>query len=271
MRMNPLLLFLSLSFFSVNLIGQTDTTIYYSKYGIIVPSIDSSVYYEKFVTDKKNKMTLSSFMKKDDKWQNETVVKISKKTDSSFLMTTKEKQTRVFHKTDSGYIIKDYLDSKLIQTGSARLIFPLIRSGLWKTYSPITGEIISENLFYNDHMIFYKYWISKSSFIQDSSRHIDTPAKFIGGDPALTYFINMNIVYPEDAKYNNIQGRVFINFIVTASGDVVGARATNKVDKDLENEAIRVIRLTRGQWIPAKSGEKSVNCFFTAPVTFQLK
>jgi TonB family protein len=251
--------------------GQNDTSIYFSKYGCTVPSINEAESYATFAINKKNKLSLSTFTKKDNKWLSYSVIDITKKTDSSFLMTSDVKQIRVFHRIDSGYLINDYQDSKLLQSGFSKLIFPLIRYGLWKSYDCQTGAIESENLYNNDQLIFYKYWLSNSSFIQDSGRVFDTIAKFRGGDPAIISFINSNIDYPEAAKQDNIQGRAIVKFMVTASGDVVGARVTNKIDKALGDEAIRVIKLTRGKWIPAKSGDKNVNCFFMAPVTFQLK
>jgi len=263
------LLLITLISFRVS--GQNDTSIYFSKFGYTVPSINEAESYATFTINKKNKMSLSTFIKKDNKWQSYSIINITKKSDSSFLMTSDLKQIRVFHRIDSGYIIRDYQDSKILQTGFSKLIFPLIRYGLWKSYDTQTGTIENEDVYYNDELIFYKYWLSNHSFIQDSARVIDTIAKFRGGDPAIISFINSNVVYPEEAKRNNIQGRVIVRFMVTASGDIVGAKVMNKVDKALGDEAIRVIILTRGKWRPAKSGDKNVNCFFSAPVTFQLK
>ena len=264
-------LLLLLFMISSSVSGQNDTTIYYSKTGGIVPSINEAESYASFTVNKKGKMSLSTFIKKDNKWQGLPTTSISKKSDSSYLMTSDLKVTRVFHRTDSGYIIRNYNDSKLISTGFSRLIFPLNRYGIWKSYDPQTGDLESEDLYHNDRLVFYKYWVSNRSFIQDSARVIDTIAKFKGGDNALLSFIYSNIVYPEDAHRFNIQGRVLVKFMVTASGNVVGARVTNKIDKSLGDEAKRVILLTRGGWIPAKSGDKYVNCFFMAPVTFQLR
>lgn len=256
---------------SLRVSGQTDTTIYYSKSGGTVPSINEAELYSTFTTNKKNKMSLTTFTKKDNKWQSHPVTIITKKSDSSYLMTSDLKLTRVFHRIDSGYIISNYKDSKLLSTGFSKLIFPLVRYGVWKSYNPQTGFIENEDLYHNDRLVFYKYWLSNRSFIQDSGRVIDTIAKFKGGDNALLSFIYSNIVYPEEAKRFNIQGRVIVRFMVTASGNVVGPRVMNQVDKSLGDEAIRVILLTRGGWTPAKSGDKYVTCFFMAPVTFQLR
>jgi protein TonB len=91
-----------------------------------------------------------------------------------------------------------------------------------------------------------------------------------GGDGELMKFINSNIVYPEIAKENNIQGRVILRFCVTYKGAVDQVQVLKPVDPALDNEAIRVIKMLPA-WKPGKQGGKAVNVWYSVPVTFQLK
>jgi protein TonB len=91
-----------------------------------------------------------------------------------------------------------------------------------------------------------------------------------GGDKALMDYINGNIVYPEIAKENNIQGRVILRFCVTYKGAVDQVTVLKPVDPALDNEAIRVIKMLPA-WKPGKQGGKPVNVWYSVPVTFQLK
>jgi protein TonB len=93
---------------------------------------------------------------------------------------------------------------------------------------------------------------------------------FPGGDTELMKFINSNIVYPEIAKENNIQGRVILRFCVTYKGAVDQISVIKSVDPALDNEAKRVIAMLPG-WKPGKQGGKAVNVWYSVPVTFQLK
>jgi protein TonB len=93
---------------------------------------------------------------------------------------------------------------------------------------------------------------------------------FPGGDAELMKFINSNIVYPEIAKENNIQGRVILRFCVTYKGAVDQVTVLKQVDPALDNEAIRVIKMLPA-WKPGKQGGKPVNVWYSVPVTFQLK
>jgi periplasmic protein TonB len=93
---------------------------------------------------------------------------------------------------------------------------------------------------------------------------------FPGGDNELMKFINSNIVYPEIAKENNIQGKVILRFCVTYKGTIDQISVMKTVDPALDNEAKRVIAMLPA-WKPGKQGGKAVNVWYSVPVTFQLK
>jgi periplasmic protein TonB len=99
---------------------------------------------------------------------------------------------------------------------------------------------------------------------------VEEMPSFPGGDVELMKFINSNIVYPEIAKENNIQGRVILRFCVTYKGAVDQVQILKGVDKALDDEAVRVIKMLP-QWKPGKQGGKPVNVWYSVPVTFQLK
>ena len=264
------LLFLA-AFISIKVSAQNDTIIYYSNSGGQVPTIKEAVDYTQLVSSSKDKFSLLYFSKVQDKWQNKSVTKIKRQSDSSFLMTSEVKTLRIYHKSDSGFIIKDFQDSKLIKEGFSKLIFPLIKSGTWRSCSPISGTLEGEETYNNNQLIAYKYWITDSSFIQDIFRLIDVRPQYIGGDSALMSFVSKNLRYPMEAYRRNIQDRVLVKFIVSSDGHVLGPKVINKVDKFLGREAIRVVSLMQNGWIPAKSGDINVMSFFVIPITFQIK
>jgi periplasmic protein TonB len=99
---------------------------------------------------------------------------------------------------------------------------------------------------------------------------VEEMPSFPGGDPELMKFIYANIVYPEIAKENNIQGRVVLKFCVTYKGTVDQVQIIKKVDPALDAEAIRVIKMLPA-FKPGKQGGKPVNVWYNVPVTFQLK
>lgn len=93
---------------------------------------------------------------------------------------------------------------------------------------------------------------------------------FPGGDKAMMEFIYANIVYPEIAKENNLQGKVSLRFCVTYKGTIDQVQIIKGVDPSLNEEAIRVIKMLP-TWKPGKQGGKPVNVWYSVPVTFQLR
>lgn len=266
---NYLLIFAILISFKLS--GQSDTTIYYSENGDPVPEINQASYYEKLLKVKKDKYLLSSFSKRNDKWQPPYVTKIKRLSDSSYLMTSNDNRIRIYHKTDSGFIIKDFVKTRLIQIGSSKLIFPLVRYGLWKSFDPSLGSIQDESIYHDNKIITNKYWINDYTFIKDTFRQAEVLPEYKGGSDAILSFINNHLRYPDQAKQKGIQGRVIVRFIITTDGKLVGAKVLNNVDPLLAEEALRVVNLLQNKWTPGKIGKENISTFFMFPITFTLQ
>ncbi len=87
---------------------------------------------------------------------------------------------------------------------------------------------------------------------------VEQPAEFPGGRSALAKWLSNNLRYPEVAQANNIQGRVVVKFTV------------EKDDKDLDREAIRVVK-KMPRWNAGKNNGVAVRSYFNLPVNFKLQ
>ena len=115
-------------------------------------------------------------------------------------------------------------------------------------------------------------------------------SSFPGGTEALLRYISENIVYPEDALANQIQGTVFLRFVVGSTGEVSRIEVTRSADPLLDDEAVRVVstlprwkpgkqdgnpasRMEARQagWNPGKQDGNPVPVWFSLPVTFRLE
>ena len=93
---------------------------------------------------------------------------------------------------------------------------------------------------------------------------------FPGGNTELMRYLNEQIIYPEDAIMNRIEGTVILRFVVSKTGDITQIELIRGVDPLLDNEAIRVVSgLPR--WRPGKQEGVAVPVWFTLPVTFRLR
>jgi protein TonB len=99
---------------------------------------------------------------------------------------------------------------------------------------------------------------------------VEEMPSFPGGEIELQKYLAEHTQYPEVAKENNIQGRVFVKFCVTSKGGVDKVSIFKGVDPELDAEAIRVVK-TLPPFKPGKQGGKPVPVWFTVPINFQLK
>lgn len=99
---------------------------------------------------------------------------------------------------------------------------------------------------------------------------VEQPAEFPGGQTALMKWLSQNIRYPEAAQQNDIQGRVIVKFVVEKDGSIGQASIVKGVDKDLDREALRVVK-KMPKWQPGKNNGVAVRSYFNLPVTFKLQ
>ena len=83
-------------------------------------------------------------------------------------------------------------------------------------------------------------------------------------------WVNSHLTYPEQAKKDNIQGRVMIQFTIGADGEVRDAKVLRGVREDLDNEALRVVSASP-KWEPGLQDGKAVPVTFNFPIVYQLR
>jgi len=99
---------------------------------------------------------------------------------------------------------------------------------------------------------------------------VEQQASFPGGASALMKWLSNNLRYPELAQQNNVQGKVIVKFTVEKDGSISNPTVVRGVDKDLDREAIRVVK-KMPKWSPGKNNGVAVRSYFTLPVTFKLQ
>lgn len=99
---------------------------------------------------------------------------------------------------------------------------------------------------------------------------VEKMPKFPGGDLALRKYIAQNVKYPNIARENDIQGKVYVRFVVTEKGAVENVQIARGVDPLLDKEAIRVVE-SLPNWQPGEQGGKKVKVWYTVPINFQLQ
>jgi protein TonB len=105
---------------------------------------------------------------------------------------------------------------------------------------------------------------------QEVYEWVEEMPKFKGGEEELLKFIVSNIKYPEIAKRTGIEGKVFVSFVISKTGNIINAKIDKSIGGGCEEEALRIIS-NMPSWNPGKQNGVPVNVKVTIPIYFKLK
>jgi len=91
---------------------------------------------------------------------------------------------------------------------------------------------------------------------------------FPGGKEAYLKFIQDNIVYPEQALANKIEGFIYVVYTVNNIGEIVDVEVTKGIGYGCDEEAIRVIRLMKYE--PARNRGVKMKVEMKTRINFKL-
>ena len=98
-------------------------------------------------------------------------------------------------------------------------------------------------------------------------KSVEQMPQFPGGEAALMEYIESHIQWPPRAAC--AQGRVIVQFVVDKTGEIGEVKVVRSVDKDLDEEAVRIVK-TLPKFIPGRQNGQAVSVWYTLPVTFKL-
>jgi serpin B len=98
-------------------------------------------------------------------------------------------------------------------------------------------------------------------------KSVEQMPQFPGGEAALMEYIESHIQWPPRAAC--AQGRVIVQFVVDKTGEIGEVKVVRSVDKDLDEEAVRIVK-TLPKFIPGRQNGRAVSVWYTLPVTFKL-
>ena len=269
-----LLVFLSVT----HAFAQQDTTIFFSKKGSPVNSKKDAESYQAVKQSGDSLFTLTPNYLRNGKWVETEKSIFHRVNDSVFLVnvTYPSGKTDTFyrqvHRSDTGFFISDLRKGILTSRGFSYLIAPLVKQGIWIYYLPETGGLDRDESFSNNQITETRYWDEESNtFITDVMTVAESAPEYKEGDEALYKLLTSQIVYPDEAKEKGEQGRVFVSFIVMENGSLKRIRVIHGPSASLNDEALRVIALTDGDWKPATNKGEAVRIIYVLPIMFSLQ
>ena len=104
---------------------------------------------------------------------------------------------------------------------------------------------------------------------QEPFTFVEEMPTFPGGDKEMYKWITKNVQYPAYEKDADIQGKVFVRFVIQPDGSVDQVQVVRGVSKGLDKEAARVVS-AMPRWNPGKQGGRAVPVYFNLPINFVL-
>ena len=93
---------------------------------------------------------------------------------------------------------------------------------------------------------------------------------FPGGDDKIYEYLARNMVYPLQAREANIEGRVFLTFVVERDGSITDVKVLRGIGGGCDEEAVRVVE-NMPKWVPGKQRGIPVRVHFNLPIKFTLQ
>lgn len=112
--------------------------------------------------------------------------------------------------------------------------------------------------------------VAKPAFSPDSIFvNPDVLPHFAGGETALVAYMTKNMHYPEAARLKKVTGKVYIRFVLSATGRITDASLVRGPGSGLNEEALRLVWLMP-PWQPGYQRGQAVRVVCTMPIEFQL-
>jgi TonB family protein len=127
-------------------------------------------------------------------------------------------------------------------------------------------EIVSMDSVFTDSGTIYT---TKERFGSTVYTFVEKIPEFPGGIDALMNYLSKNIKYPKVARKNNIQGKVYIKFIVSADGSINDVTIIRGIGGGCEEEAVRVVE-NMPRWSPGYANGEAVDVYYSLPIIFTL-
>ena len=106
-----------------------------------------------------------------------------------------------------------------------------------------------------------------AEIIEPEFSFVDQDPQPPGGD--LQSYFDKNIRYPQMAFNKHLEGKVFLTFVITSSGDVEDEKIIKGIGYGCDEEALRVVK-SMPKWTPGKIGGRAVKTRMNVPMVFRL-
>ena len=99
---------------------------------------------------------------------------------------------------------------------------------------------------------------------------VEEMPEFPGGPAKMMEYIQKNLEYPIMARESDIQGRVFVTFVVEPDGSISNTAVLRGIGGGCDEAALTVVQ-NMPKWKPGKQRGSAVRVSYTVPIIFKLQ
>ena len=101
-------------------------------------------------------------------------------------------------------------------------------------------------------------------------KSVEEQPEFPGGTAKLLEYVQKNLKYPMMARESDIQGKVFVGFVVEKDGSISNVKVLRGIGGGCDEEAVRVVQ-SLPKFKPGKQRGNTVRVAYTLPIVFKLQ
>ena len=98
---------------------------------------------------------------------------------------------------------------------------------------------------------------------------VDKQPEFPGGEKARREYLNEKTSPPKGVN-SDVQGRVFVNFVVEKDGSITNVQIERGVEPAMDKHAVKIVE-NMPRWIPGERNGEIVRVRYTLPIQFRLQ
>lgn len=99
---------------------------------------------------------------------------------------------------------------------------------------------------------------------------VEEMPEYPGGMKAFVNYLKRKLIYPPQAKKENLEGVVAVQFVVEKDGRITSPTIVRSLRADMDSAALTAIR-NMPNWIPAREHGMRVRCKYSVPVQFKIE
>lgn len=110
----------------------------------------------------------------------------------------------------------------------------------------------------------------KEEIVEEAIYIAETMPSFEGGYAEFYKFVSKHLKYPSTARRMQIEGKVFVHFVVEKDGSLGDINIAKGIGAGCDEEVLRIVGMSPN-WKPGKQQGRPVRVHMMLPITFRLQ